>query len=1062
MDQMNLALRLGGVSAALVGLASWALEAAELKSRFQAGNGGWHLGALAVGNIDEDPELEIIIPFRNLNGEWRLEAYKPDGRRVSGFPFIGGSAAINVSPTLYDLTGDGREEILFTAGNRVVVLRGDGSVLWSHAVSHSNYVPDAGFMAVTHGFFWSETKEWQSHLPSTAVFSSEVSPPIVADITGDGRLEVVTAWKIDPDRTSSEQDYNPFITELFGFGQWGIIGETWSGGVIVQDALTGERNLTYHFHQLVESGLALGPSAHGSSLNVYVLNDSDSVAAFDMTQPHGFFGKGMLRGMFGKNQRMLSGSYRQGVDVYTADLDGDGQFEVLAPTTRHQPLWQPHETILDDDGAVLWRNWRTPSSFTNLHGWMNSACMIPLNPGHDNRMDVLTFTHSHEISFRYWNGIELADHPGWPKDFYPLLPSPPVVGDLDGDGSQEIVIATYHPGLQPSEGAIHVFRLDGSEKWRIPVDGGVKHIPALADVEGDGSIDLVFRSLPGVVSIYNFGAANPTEAAWSTHRGNMRRDGHFQRNLFPQGTPRITSREEGYKQTRFSWSLPGGEEPSAFLIFRSQSPDEPFSHLITFAPEVRNLTDHPLEFGRQYLYQVGAAYGERLVTSPPFPVLSLLNNNLASNSGFEQDDDSHWDKWFSGGIPWTDMRASKIEAQAGERSMEIIIDSQAPHGSISQYAHYGIPESYLRVHPGRLYSFGGFFKSGGLSGPSRHWWEWVSSRSGEFPEDRPFPPWPYYFTPHWQPGANPTEWTYANRAFIMPQHFPSVEIRHRFAAEKPIDGAIYIDNVFFRELPHPKSGQWETWIDLGSQWRFLTNSPPRDWFEPDFDDSNWQLGQAKFGAGWGPKNIKTQLPQRHSSYYFRRTFFLEGNRYQELLLSGTSTDSLDGRFYPMEVYLNGAHLVTSGIEAVDGAGNTMKYYDLTPFLDLVRPGTNTLAIKLNNGWNDDWDNIAFDVRLQAVPSDLPQALARFTKIQVEEDDSVSLRMAGLPGSIWRLESSDTPPPHPDWQLIRRVVFSATAEAVVSDAGQNNRPHPGTAQRRFYRLIPEWDLNTIKQ
>jgi hypothetical protein len=40
---------------------------------------------------------------------------------------------------------------------------------------------------------------------------------------------VVTAWKILPDSTSNEQDYNPFIKPLFGFGDWGTIGDVWSG-----------------------------------------------------------------------------------------------------------------------------------------------------------------------------------------------------------------------------------------------------------------------------------------------------------------------------------------------------------------------------------------------------------------------------------------------------------------------------------------------------------------------------------------------------------------------------------------------------------------------------------------------------------------------------------------------------------------------------------------------------------------------------------------------------------------------------------------------------------------
>src|SRR4051794_41159253 len=69
---------------------------------FQASDGGWQLGTLAVGNVDGDSQLEIVVPYRNSSGQWLLDAFKPNGTRLPGFPYIG-NAEINVSPTLYDL-----------------------------------------------------------------------------------------------------------------------------------------------------------------------------------------------------------------------------------------------------------------------------------------------------------------------------------------------------------------------------------------------------------------------------------------------------------------------------------------------------------------------------------------------------------------------------------------------------------------------------------------------------------------------------------------------------------------------------------------------------------------------------------------------------------------------------------------------------------------------------------------------------------------------------------------------------------------------------------------------
>src|SRR6476661_7389740 len=81
-------------------LSAMPLGAAEVLS-FQAGDGGWQMGTLAVGNLDADAQLEIVVPYRNSSGQWILDAFKPNGTRLPGFPFVG-NAEINVSPTLYD------------------------------------------------------------------------------------------------------------------------------------------------------------------------------------------------------------------------------------------------------------------------------------------------------------------------------------------------------------------------------------------------------------------------------------------------------------------------------------------------------------------------------------------------------------------------------------------------------------------------------------------------------------------------------------------------------------------------------------------------------------------------------------------------------------------------------------------------------------------------------------------------------------------------------------------------------------------------------------------------
>src|SRR5665213_4334732 len=120
-------------------------EAMTTLASFRAGNGGWQMGTIAVGNIDSDPELEIIVPYRDSDGLWHIDAFKWNGAHIAGFPYNSGYNVMNTSPTLYDLKGDGKNEIIFTAGPAVIALNGDGSVLWSNAVTSQTYIPQGGF-----------------------------------------------------------------------------------------------------------------------------------------------------------------------------------------------------------------------------------------------------------------------------------------------------------------------------------------------------------------------------------------------------------------------------------------------------------------------------------------------------------------------------------------------------------------------------------------------------------------------------------------------------------------------------------------------------------------------------------------------------------------------------------------------------------------------------------------------------------------------------------------------------------------------------------------------------
>ena len=89
---------------------------------------------------------------------------------------------------------------------------------------------------------------------------------------------------------------------------------------------------------------------------------------------------------------------------------------------------------------------------------------------------------------------------------YAPIAATPAAADLDGDGSVEIVVATMR-------GAVHVFDANGAHRDGFPVlldpilstdptlqiDDGILGAPVLADLDGDGQIDIIATGFDGKV-----------------------------------------------------------------------------------------------------------------------------------------------------------------------------------------------------------------------------------------------------------------------------------------------------------------------------------------------------------------------------------------------------------------------------------------------------------------------------------------------------------------------------------------------------------------------------------
>jgi hypothetical protein len=107
----------------------------------------------------------------------------------------------------------------------------------------------------------------------------------------------------------------------------------------------------------------------------------------------------------------------------------------------------------------------------------------------------------------YAFNIDASDVAGWPKTLDYPTDGAPAYGDIDGDGTGEIVVTTHEIGTF-SFGTIYAFEIDGTDVTGFPVTtaGGAVRTPVLADLDGNGTLEIIIaiRDWPeGFIYVYS-------------------------------------------------------------------------------------------------------------------------------------------------------------------------------------------------------------------------------------------------------------------------------------------------------------------------------------------------------------------------------------------------------------------------------------------------------------------------------------------------------------------------------------------------------------------------------
>ncbi len=319
----------------------------------------------------------------------------------------------------------------------------------------------------------------------------------VADLDGDGKPEIIASpyslfvlngedgsvqWSVDP--PGGRTWPGVVVADLDDNGDWEIALAQGSGYLTVYDHLGNQvwsrrpetnelRGLSVY--DLDDDGtLELAVTATGDELNAYVYEHNGNLRA-GWPQLNNDSGYGW--GVYNDNAAL-------------GDLDGDGQGELVIPSDVHY-----------------------------INAYEANGSQIPANAiyGGDGWGKVGVW-ESYAIELRGWGACDGDRAESYRTNF---ADGPAVIADVNGDGAVEVVVTgnvyDCHAGYPPSRYiGIYIFNADRSRfnadgyNWEsVPVDTGAPLSedynviesampnPVVADLEGDGEMEILFASYDG-------------------------------------------------------------------------------------------------------------------------------------------------------------------------------------------------------------------------------------------------------------------------------------------------------------------------------------------------------------------------------------------------------------------------------------------------------------------------------------------------------------------------------------------------------------------------------------
>jgi hypothetical protein len=218
-----------------------------------------------------------------------------------------------------------------------------------------------------------------------------------------------------------------------------------------------------------------------------------------------------------------------GVSGYTVghvtigDLDDDGTAEIVLQTENNQlNVWEPDGTVFGSAPFAVVSNAAAKDSRAP------AAALADFDGNGDLEMVVVS------IIDRPLCEIMIMDHdgtiwPGWPRSLPGLSESSPLIGDLDGDNSMDILFG-IGGGTDGAPDVLYAMGVDASDVAGFPISlgGAVRPVPVICDFDKDGDVDIVYAGFDRLVHVWDMPFAyNKALTPWPTFQADQHRTGVY-------------------------------------------------------------------------------------------------------------------------------------------------------------------------------------------------------------------------------------------------------------------------------------------------------------------------------------------------------------------------------------------------------------------------------------------------------------------------------------------------------------------------------------------------------